>query len=96
MFLRLTSRDQKKTFTLSRGLCGLEATEGPYQEQWFVTPTTRIPDGDYEAEALFVDNAKRIWETKSARPDLRAFLLAPAIPLGELHVASDKSKRAGK
>jgi uncharacterized membrane protein len=96
MFLRLMSRDRKRAFTISRGLCGVEATEGPYQEQWFVTPPNWIPDGDYEAEALFVNNAKRVWETKSARPDLSASLLAPAIPLGELHVASDKSKTAGK
>ena len=87
MFLKLTSGDHAREFTISRGLCGPEATIGPWLDRWRITPTSRIPDGDYSVEAVFVDNAKRIWATKTAQSRPMAPLLAPAIPLGQVHIA---------
>ena len=95
MFLKLTPRDQRNGIIISRGLCAPEATSGPYQESWRITPSEQIPEGDYGVEALFVDNAKRVWAAKSGQPDAQAPLLSPPIPLGELRVAPGKASRPG-
>ncbi|MFL6521048.1 MAG: DUF2079 domain-containing protein [Chthoniobacterales bacterium] len=64
MFLQLTSRDRAQTVTLSRGLCAPAIENQVYQEKWHIT-TVRIPPGQYDAEALFVDNSRRLWAEKS-------------------------------
>jgi hypothetical protein len=92
MFLNLTPRDHRNGIIISRGLCAPEATNGPYQENWRITPSRHIPEGDYEVEVLFVDNARRVWAAKSDQPDALAPLLSPPVPLGELRVAPGTSK----
>jgi uncharacterized membrane protein len=92
MFLKLTPRDHRMGIIISRGLCAPEAANGPYQENWRITPSRRIPEGDYGVEVFFVDNAKRAWAAKSGQPDAQAPLLSPPVPLGELRVAPGKSK----
>ncbi|HEX7517157.1 MAG TPA: DUF2079 domain-containing protein [Chthoniobacterales bacterium] len=92
MFLKLTSRDHRNEISISRGLCAPEATNGLYQENWRITPSKQIPEGDYGVEVFFVDNAKRVWAAKSGQPDAQAPLLSPPVPLGELRVAPGKSK----
>jgi uncharacterized membrane protein len=92
MFLKLTPRDHGNGIIISRGLCAPEAINGPYQENWRITPSRQIPEGDYEAEVLFVDNARRVWAAKSHRPNTLAPLLSPPVPLGELRVAPGTSK----
>ena len=92
MFLKLTPRDHRNGIIISRGLCAPEATNGPYQENWRITPSRQIPEGDYGVEVFFVDNARRVWAAKSGQPDPQALLLAPPVPLGELRVAPGKSK----
>jgi uncharacterized membrane protein len=92
MFLKLTPRDHRKGITISRGLCAPEATNGPYQENWRITPSRQIPAGDYGVEVFFVDNARRVWAAKPGQPDAQAPLLSPPVPLGELRVAPGKSK----
>ena len=92
MYLKLTSRDRQNEIIISKGLCAPEATSGPHLESWHITPSDRIPDGDYGVEAFFVDNAKRVWAAKPNQPDVQALLLSPPVPLGELRVASGKSK----
>jgi hypothetical protein len=92
MFLRLTPRDQRKGIIISRGLCAPEAPNGPYQERWRVTSSDQIPEGDYAVEVFFVDNAKRVWATKSGRLDARTPLLSAPVPLGELRVAPGQSQ----
>jgi hypothetical protein len=74
---------------ISKGLCAPEATAGVHQESWRLTPR-QIPEGRYAIEALFVDNAKRIWAARSGQQDAQTPLLAPAIPLGELNVTARK------
>jgi uncharacterized membrane protein len=91
MFLKLTPRDHRNTIIISRGLCAPEATSGPYQETWHISASERIPEGDYGVEALFVDNAKRVWAAKSGQPDAQATLLSPPVLLGELKVTSGRS-----
>jgi len=89
MFLKLIPRDQGKVILISRGLCAPEATAGAHQESWRIT-SRQIPPGRYAIEALFVDNAKRVWAARSGQPDAQTPLLAPAIPLGDLNVAPRK------
>jgi hypothetical protein len=87
MFLKLTPREQGKVIIMSKGLCAPEATAGTYQESWRVT-SGRIPAGHYDVEALFLDNAKRVWASRSGSSDAQTPLLAPPIPLGDLTVTA--------
>jgi len=64
MFLKLTSRDHTRTITLSRGLCAPGIENQAYQEKWHIT-SDRIAPGEYDAEALFLDNSRRLWAEKS-------------------------------
>ena len=89
MFLKLNPRGQGQVILISKGLCAPEATAGVYQESWRIT-ALQIPEGRYAIEALFVDNPKRVWETKSGQHGAQTPLLAPAIPLGELQVNARK------
>jgi uncharacterized membrane protein len=92
MFLRLTPRDRRNGIIISRGLCAPEALNGPYQESWRVTSSNQIPEGNYGVEVFFVDNARRVWATKSGRLDARTPLLSAPVPLGELRVAPGQSQ----
>jgi uncharacterized membrane protein len=92
IFLRLTPRDQRSGIIITRGLCAPEATNGPYSENWHLSASNQIPEGDYAVEVFFVDNAKRVWATKSGRLDARTPLLSAPVPLGELRVAPGKSQ----
>jgi hypothetical protein len=92
MFLKLIPHDHRNGIIISRGLCAPEATNGPYQENWRITPSRQIPEGDYRVEAFFVDNAKRVWAAKSGQPDAEATSLCPPVSLGELRVAPGKSE----
>jgi uncharacterized membrane protein len=96
MFLKLTPRDHRNAIIISRGLCAPEATSGPYGESWHISPSERIPEGDYGVEVLFVDNTRRVWAAKSGQPDVPAPLLSPPVPLGELRVAPGRSKASRK
>ena len=87
MFLKFTSRDGRNGILISKGLCAPEAANGPSQESWHLTASDRIPDGNYEVHALFVDNARRVWAAKSGPADPQAMLLSPPISLGDLRVA---------
>lgn len=89
MFLKLIPRDQGQVILISKGLCAPEATAGAHQEGWRITER-QIPEGRYAIEALFVDNPKRVWATRSGRHGAQTPLLAPAIPLGDLHVPARK------
>ncbi|HEV2842425.1 MAG TPA: DUF2079 domain-containing protein [Chthoniobacterales bacterium] len=90
MFLKLTSRNRQNVILISKGLCAPEVASGPYQESWRVAPSDRIPEGDYGVEALFVDNAKRVWAAKSGHSDPQALLLSAPVALGEIRVAPGK------
>jgi uncharacterized membrane protein len=92
MLLKLISRDQRNGIIISRGLCAPEATNGPYQEIWRITPSRQIPEGDYGVVAYFVDNTKCVWSAKPGQPDAPAPLLSPPVFLGELRVAPGKTK----
>jgi hypothetical protein len=95
MFLKLTSRDRHNGILISKGLCAPEATSGPHQESWRIFRSERIHDGDYNVEALFVDNTKRVWAAKSGQSDLQAVLLSSPVSLGQLRVAPGKLKSSG-
>ena len=96
MFLKLTPRDQRNGIVISRGLCAPEVTNGPHQETWRITPSEKIPEGDYRVEVFFVDNTKRVWAGKSGQADTQAALLSPPIPLGELRVGPGNEKPSQK
>jgi hypothetical protein len=91
MFLKLTPRTRGHAIIISKGLCAPEAASGSYQESWNLTPSERIPEGDYGVEALFVDNTRRSWAAKSGQRDAQTSLLVPALPLGDLKVTVRKS-----
>jgi len=85
LFLKLTPRAPGNPVVLSRGLCSPESRDPLTTETWRITPSPRIPPGQYMAEALFVDNSKRLWLERSGTS--QSVLLTPApIPLGELTV----------
>lgn len=90
MFLKLTPREQGKVIMIAKGLCAPEATPGRFQETWRLT-SAQIPEGRYVAEALFVDNPRRIWAARTAGRDVQTALLAPAVPLGDLNVAAPRN-----
>jgi hypothetical protein len=92
MFLKLTSREQGKVILIAKGLCAPEATGGRFQETWRITPG-QIPEGRYDAEALFVDNAKRMWAAQTAQRDVQTTLLAPPVPLGDVRVPGPDGSR---
>ena len=92
MFLKLTPRDHRNEIIISRGLCAPEATNGSYQENWRITPSERIPEGDYGVEAFFVDNAKRVWAAKSGQPDAHSHVAFSPVPLGELQSRAWKNQ----
>jgi hypothetical protein len=87
MFLRLTSSDHRKQVIIPRGLCAPEATEGLYEEKWRISQSTRIADGDYDIEAVFVDNTRRAWANLASGDSGTAVLSSP-IFLGKIKVAS--------
>ncbi|MDP9003225.1 MAG: DUF2079 domain-containing protein [Verrucomicrobiota bacterium] len=89
MFLKLTPHTQNgPVIIVAKGLCAPEAPPGPYQESWRLVPSDKIPAGSYGVEALFFDNTKLAWGTRSGQRDVPKSLLAPAIPLGELNVTA--------
>jgi len=93
MFLKLTPHGDGKIIIISKGLCAPEATAGPHKESWRIT-AGQIPEGRYAVQALFVDNAKRVWAAKSGQPEAQTPLLAPAVQLGDLNVtARENSSR---
>jgi hypothetical protein len=65
MLLRLTPRGGGHTITISHGLCSPERAVGAHAEKWRVTSNSRIPPGDYDAEALFLDYTRVLWAQKS-------------------------------
>ena len=96
MFLKLTPRDHGNGIVISRGLCAPEVTNGPHQENWRITPSKRIPKGNYSVEVFFVDNSKRVWAGKSGQSDPLGALLSPPISLGELRVTAEKATTSQK
>ena len=95
MFLKLTSRDRQSGILISKGLCAPDAASGPHQESWRIILSERIPEGDYDVDALFVDNAKRVWAAKSGLSDPQELLLSFPVALGQLRVAPGKLKSSG-
>jgi hypothetical protein len=89
MFLKLTPRERGNVIIIPKAVCAPEAAAGPYQENWHFT-ASRVREGRYGVEALFVDNAKRIWATRSAQRYTQTPSLTPAIPLGDLNVTARK------
>lgn len=90
MFLKLTPRDHGDAVIISRGLSAPEAASGPYEEKWRITSSPRIPPGEYDADAFFLDNSKLVWAEKSgARVDSPP-LHSVRVSLGQLTVETPK------
>jgi len=87
MVLKLIPRAGGNALFLTRGLCVPERSGDSAIDTWQVTAFS-IPRGQYDLEALFFDNSKRAWATKSGRADPAAFLLAPPVALGQLEVTA--------
>lgn len=87
MFLKLTEPASPGTaLLLSRGLCAPEVASGRHQEKWRITPSPRIPPGQYQAEAVFLDNSKRAWNQKNGVAQGGPPLKSLRIDLGQLMV----------
>lgn len=89
MLIRLTPQDGRPTITVSHGLCSPERSGGEHVEKWRITSSARLPPGDYNAEALFVDYAGVLWAEKSR--DHRAAANLARVPLGHIRVARPTS-----
>jgi hypothetical protein len=91
MFLRLTSLDHGKQFIIPRGLSAPEAVDGQYDEKWRITPYLDIAEGDYDAEAIFVDNTKRAWANRGT-VNLESAVLSSPISFGRIRVSSESNR----
>ena len=86
MLLRLTPQEGGQTITISHGLCSPERQGGDHVEKWRVTSQSRLPPGDYNAEAVFVDQARVLWAEKSNDRDRRAAAILARVALGNIRV----------
>lgn len=84
MLLRLTAAG--RSVFITKGLCAPEALAGAHSELWRVTDTAGLPPGDYNAEAIFLDNTKRAWLEAHGGGDWRSAVLGAPVPLGILTV----------
>jgi hypothetical protein len=91
LFLKLTPRSEGKTIIVSRGLCSPESAGGLVEDTWWLTRSRRIPAGQYNVEAIFLDNSKRVWAEKSGQTDSPVFLFSSPVALGELRVPANGS-----
>jgi hypothetical protein len=83
MFLRLT-RPQYDPVTISRGLCAPEVSGTSHREIWSVQNTTRLEEGNYTAEAIFVDNTKRSMPSRAG--GTQPAPPTTTIPLGQIRI----------
>jgi uncharacterized membrane protein len=88
MRLKLTQAADGRTIVIQKGLCAPERASGSYQEKWRIIPTSRIPAGDYKAEAIFLDNAKLLWAENAGARSSEPPINSIRVPLGELKVLS--------
>ncbi|HEX4629448.1 MAG TPA: DUF2079 domain-containing protein [Chthoniobacterales bacterium] len=88
MRLKLTHVTDGRTIVIQKGLCAPERATGSYEETWRIVSTSRIPAGDYKAEAIFLDNSKFLWGEKAGAKNSDAPINSIRVPLGELKVAS--------
>jgi hypothetical protein len=85
MVLRLTPQGGGKAFTISRGLCSPEKSSGEHTENWRVIPRSNIPEGNYNADAVFVDYPRILWQEKP-RTSLQSSAPAARVSLGQIRV----------
>ena len=90
MQLKLISKDRGDSLYVTRGLCAPEATEGSHSEAWLTDAPAHVAHGVYSLEAVFVDNAKRLWPQSDGSKDGKPAQMVPTIPLGELTVADSE------
>ena len=88
MRLKLTQAADGRTIVIQKGLCAPERASGSYQETWRIVPTSRIPAGDYTAEAIFLDNPKLLWAENAGARSREAPINSIRVSLGELKVVS--------
>ena len=94
MFLKLTPGTSQAPIIVTRGLCAPERTAGSYQEIWRITADRRIPPGEYQAEAVFLDYAKLLWAEKTVPRNPQSLASPVRVPLGEIKIArSDSSEK---
>jgi hypothetical protein len=86
MRLKLTQAVDGRTIVIQKGLCAPERASGSYQERWRIVPTSRIPAGDYKAEAIFLDNPKLLWAENAGARNSEAPINSIRVSLGELKV----------
>jgi len=85
MRLKLTPQGAGSPIIISRGLCSPEVATGAHLENWHLVPTSRLPPGDYNAEAVFLDYAKTLWHEQN--PDLPP-VNSIRVPLGQIKVVA--------
>ena len=86
MRLKLTQVHDGRTIVIQKGLCAPERASGSYQETWRIVSTSRIPAGDYKAEAIFLDNSKLLWAERAGARVRDATMNSIRVSLGELTV----------
>jgi uncharacterized membrane protein len=83
MWLKLTPQGSGSPIIISRGLCSPESGSGPHFERWRLVRGSRLPPGDYTAEAIFLDYAKALWkERNNHSPPMNSI----RVPLGQIKV----------
>ena len=87
MLLRLTSGKVVRG-TLTKGLCAPEAANGIVNETWQISGE-HLAEGDYYAEAIFIDNTKRAWFGATGGGGAEATQLTTPIPLGRIHISRE-------
>jgi hypothetical protein len=91
MFLKLTPGTSQSPITVPRGLCAPERTAGLYREVWRITADHRIPPGEYQGEAVFLDYAKLLWTAKTDPRKAQSLTSPIKVSLGEIKIPPSDS-----
>jgi Predicted membrane protein (DUF2079) len=90
LVLALVSHQTGERTMITRGLCAPEARWGLYEETWHVVFPSRLPTGDYSAEALFVDHQSGAWsEARDGDKSRWTFLTSP-VSIGNVRVSDGR------
>jgi hypothetical protein len=75
---------------VTRGLVAPEAAAGTHRDVWTTDAPSRLADGEYTVEAVFVDNSQRAWQLSRGEANVASPALLPPVVLGDLRVSGSQ------
>ena len=92
MLLRFTPRTGGPPITITHGLCSPEISAGDHAENWRVTSDSNLREGEYDADALFLDYPRLLW-AQNARPAVPPGTSVARVSLGQIKVIRSNSQQ---